>query len=49
MIINVTNIISNLYYLDYGDIVYDRAFNESFLKNIESIQYNTAIEITGAI
>ena len=36
-------------HLDYGDIVYDRAFNESFHKNLESIQYNAAIEITGAI
>ena len=36
-------------HLDYGDIVYDRAFNESFHKNLESIQYNTAIVITGAI
>ena len=36
-------------HLDYGDIVYDRAFNESFHKNLESIQYNTVIAITGAI
>ena len=34
--------------LDYGDI-YDRAFNESFHKIFESIQYNGAIAITGAI
>ena len=36
-------------HLDYGDIVYDRAFNESFHKNLESIQYNAAIAITGTI
>ena len=36
-------------YLDCGDIVYDRAFNESFHKNLDSIQYNAAIAITGAI
>ena len=36
-------------HLDYGDIVYDRAFNESFHKNLESIQCNAAITITGAI
>ena len=36
-------------HLDYGDIVYDRAFNESIHKNLESVQYNAAIEITGAI
>ena len=35
-------------HLDYGDIVYDRAFNESFHKNFESIQYNAALAITGA-
>ena len=36
-------------YLDYGDIAYDRAFNESFHKYLESINYNAAIAITGAI
>ena len=36
-------------HLDYGDIVYDRAFNESFHKNLVSIQYIAAIVITGAI
>ena len=30
-------------HLDYGDIVYDQAFNESFHKNLESVQYNAAI------
>ena len=36
-------------HLDYGDIVYDRTFNETFQKNLESIQYNAAIAITGAL
>ena len=36
-------------HLDYGDIVYDRAFNESFHEKLESTQYNTAIAITGTI
>ena len=36
-------------HLDYGDIVYDRAFNESFHENFESTQNNAAIAITGAI
>ena len=36
-------------HLDYGDIVYDRAFNESFHKNLASIQYNAAIATTRAI
>ena len=36
-------------HLDYGDVVYDRAFNESFHQSLESLQYNAAIAITGAI
>ena len=33
-------------YLDYGDIIYEQAFNSSFH---ESIQYNASLAITGAI
>ena len=36
-------------HLDYGDVIYDRAYNSSFHRNIESIQYNAALAITGAI
>ena len=36
-------------HLDYGDIIYDKAYNSSFHKNLEKIQYNSAIAITGAI
>ena len=36
-------------HFDYGDIVYDRTYNTSFHQNIVSIQYNTALEITGAV
>ena len=36
-------------YLDYGDILYDKASNESFHQKIESIQYNACLGITGAI
>ena len=36
-------------HLDYGDIVYDRAFSESFHKYLESTQFNAAVAITGAI
>ena len=35
--------------LGYSDIVYDRAFNELFHKNVQSIQYNAAIVITETI
>ena len=34
---------------DFDDVIYDRAFNESFLQRLESIQYNAAIAITWAI
>ena len=36
-------------HLGYGDIIYDHTFNESFHQMNESIQYNAAIAITGAI
>ena len=36
-------------HLDYGDIIYDRAYNTSFHQNIESIQYNATLAITGAV
>ena len=36
-------------HLDYGDIIYDQAYNTSFHQNIESIQYNAALAITGAV
>ena len=36
-------------HLDYGDIIYYQTFNESFHQRTESIQYNAAIAITGAI
>ena len=33
----------------YGGIIYDQAYNVSFHRKIESIQYNVALAITGAI
>ena len=36
-------------HLDYGDIIYDHPQNESFCNKLESIQYNAALAITGAI
>ena len=36
-------------HLDCGDIIYDKAYNKSFKWKLESIQYNTALAITGAI
>ena len=34
-------------HFDYGDMIYDRAYNTSFHQNIESIQCNVALAITG--
>ena len=36
-------------HLDYECIIYDLACNTSFHQNIESIQYNAALAITGAV
>ena len=36
-------------HLDYGDIIYDQACKVSFHQKLESIQYNTALALTGEI
>ena len=36
-------------HLDYGDIIYDQAYKESFHQKLESIQYNAVLAIAGAI
>ena len=36
-------------HLDYGDIIYDKAFNESFHAKLESLKYNATLAITRAI
>ena len=36
-------------HLDYDDVIYDRAFSESFDQRLVSILYNVPIAITGAI
>ena len=36
-------------HLDYGNVLYDQAFNNSFHGKMESIQYNACLVITGAI
>ena len=36
-------------YLDYGDIIYEQAFNSSFYEKLESIQCNASLAITGTI
>ena len=36
-------------HLYYGDVIYDNSSNEIFCQMIESVQYNAALAITGAI
>ena len=36
-------------HLDYGDILYDQVFNNSFHNRLESIKYNACIAITTAV
>ena len=36
-------------HLDYGDVICDQEYNVSFHQKLESIQYNSALAITGAI
>ena len=34
---------------DYGDVIYDQPNNSTLSNKIESVQYNAALVITGAI
>ena len=34
---------------DYGDIIYDEAYNETFHQKLESIQYNACPALLGPI
>ena len=36
-------------HLDYGDIIYDEAYNETCQQKFESIQYNACLALSGAI
>ena len=36
-------------HLDYGDVVYDQPSNDAFSNKLETVQYNTALVITGTI
>ena len=36
-------------HLDYGDIIYDQAYHTTFHQNLELIQYNVYLALTGAI
>ena len=36
-------------HLDYGDKIYDEAYNKTFRQKLESIQYNACLALLGAI
>ena len=36
-------------HLDYGDIIYDQAYNASFHQKLELLQYNVFLAVTGAV
>ena len=36
-------------YLDYGDVIYDEAYNETFHQKLESIQYNAFLALSETI
>ena len=36
-------------HFDCGDIIYDQAYNASFHQKLNSIQYNVALAVTGAV
>ena len=36
-------------HLDYGNIIYDKVFNQSFHIKLESLQYNATLAIAGAM
>ena len=36
-------------YLDYGNALYDQAFNSLFKEKLESSEYNACLALTGAI
>ena len=36
-------------HINYSDIIYEQAFNNYFHQKIESLQYNSALAIIGAI
>ena len=36
-------------HIDYGDVIFDQAYNKSFHKKLENFQYNASLSITGAV
>ena len=36
-------------HLDYGDIIYDEAYNKTFHQKLDSVQYNACLALSGDI
>ena len=36
-------------HLDYGDVIYDEAYNKTFHQQLESIQYNACLALSRVI
>ena len=36
-------------HLDYGDVVYDQPSNDAFSNKLETVQYNLALAVRGAV
>ena len=36
-------------HIDYGDIIYDQTYNDTFHQKMELKQYNAALATTGAV
>ena len=36
-------------HLDYGDLIFDKAYNKIFYQKLEYIQYNACLALLGAI
>ena len=36
-------------HLDYGDVIYDKEFNQLFHEKPESVQYNAVLALTGTM
>ena len=36
-------------HLDYGDSIYDQAYNASFQQKVQNIKYNAVLAVKGAI
>ena len=48
LLLTIYNSFTRLH-LDNGDIIYDQTHNSTFRKKLESIQYNAALDTTGAL